>query len=486
MAFMELRHPKRAHLCASLLLVLAACNEPKPEPEPEPVPTRPPNVHFIIDTSGSMKELPQVVNSDHSQFFDLTVEGCSNPRLDAFSASNGWVAGVRYQQPDRGTAQGSDTGFPNLFLDDKFYGYMYWEESNAPAPQWSSREEVCQSQVFDWQGSGATEYSRCLSCLNTKGYYKVPGAISRNTPPFNNLDFIFWGRFLNFNPPKYVTLRVALKRTFDALGEQELGGMRVSFSSFLATTPYSSMGERLNPSCDQSAADASAFQPFRARYIDTINALSFSTGTPLARSLLNAGYFFTSGDDVYRDAFGFGQSYGYPLAFRNDALDSPGRSVCWGCQTSAVIIVTDGEPNGDSLPAATLSQLRTLNGGPVYCPDSQPCGYGSLSSRDKGTNPDDVSDDNPNYLLDDVAKLLATQDLQRASPEVIGDFDTTGSQHLLTYAVGFGIDSNLLENAAGAGGGLYFTTSTGSELEQALRQILADVKSRAASCPVSP
>jgi type IV pilus assembly protein PilY1 len=484
---MELGHSKRGSLCAILVLVMAACTDPKPEPEPEPEPvaTRPPNVHFIIDTSGSMQELPQVLNSDHSQFFDITVNGCSNPRLDAFSASNGWVAGVSYLRPDRGTGQGSDTGFPNLFLDDKFYGYLHWQSSNAPAPQWSSREEACQSQVADWESTGATEYARCLSCLDTKGYYKVPGTLGRNTPPLANLNFIFWGRFLNFNPPKYVSLRVALKRIFDALGEQELGGMRVSFSSFITSTPSSVMGERLNPICEQSAADASTFQPFRARYIDAMNTLSFTTGTPLARSLLNAGYFFTSGDLVYRDVFGFRFGYSYPPGFRNDALDSPHRSVCWVCQTSAVIIVTDGEPNGDSLPAEVVSQLRRLNGGPVYCPDSRPCGYGSPASRDKGTNPDDVSDDNPQFLLDDVAKLLATQDLQWVPDEVPG-VDLSGSQHVLTYAVGYGIDSNLLKNAAEVGGGLYFTTSTANELEQALRQVLADVKSRAASCPVSP
>jgi type IV pilus assembly protein PilY1 len=465
---------------------MAACTDPKPEPEPGPAATRPPNVHFIIDTSGSMKELPQVQSGDHSQFFALTVNGCTNPRLDAYISRNGWFAGQPYPQPDRGTGQGSDTGFPNLFLDDKFYGYMFWDESNAPAPQWNSREEACQGQVADWQGTGATEYSHCLSCLATQGYYKVPGAVSRNTPPFANRDFIFWGRFLNFNPPKYVTLRAALKRIFNDLGESELGGARVSFSTFLNSAPFSSMGERLHPVCEQSAADPASFQPFRARYINAVNNLSFTTGTPLARALLNAGYFFTSGDDVYRDAFGFGQSYTYPQAFRNDALESPHRSVCWGCQTHAVVIVTDGEPNGDTLPAAVVSQLRALNGGPTYCPDSRPCGFGPPGSVDKGFDPDDVADDNPNFLLDDVAKLLATQDLQRASSEVVGDFDTTGSQHVLTYGIGFNIDSNLLRNAAEAGGGLYFTTSTSIELEQALRQVLLDVKSRAASCPASP
>ena len=448
--------------------------------------TRPPNVHFIIDVSGSMRELPQVQSSLHSEFFNFTVNGCDNPRLDAYSTRNGWVAGVAYPRPDRGTSRGSDNGFPNLFQDDKYYGYLYWADLNSPPPQWGSREEACQGQVPGWDSSGAAEYSRCLSCLDTKGYYKVPGTVGRDVPPVENLNFIFWGRFLNFNPPKYVSLRVALKRILDALGEPELGGMRVSFSNFITAAPSSEMGERLHPSCEQITSDAASFQSFRDRYINAVNQFSFSTGTPLARALLNAGYSFTSGDDVYRDVFGFGQSYSYPSGFRNAALTEPGRSVCWGCQTSAIIIVTDGEPSGDSLASGVVTQLRALNGGPTYCPDSRPCGFGSPASRDMGTNPDDVSDDNPNFMLDDVAKLLATQDLQRASPEVVGDFDTSGTQRVLTYGIGFGIDSNLLRNAAEAGGGLYFTTSTGSELEQALRQVLADVKTRAASCPASP
>src|SRR5690349_5180319 len=51
--------------------------------------TTPPNIHFLIDTSGSMRELPQVLGSKHSEFFSITVNGCENPRLDAFAVSRG-------------------------------------------------------------------------------------------------------------------------------------------------------------------------------------------------------------------------------------------------------------------------------------------------------------------------------------------------------------------------------------------------------------
>ncbi|HYO69520.1 MAG TPA: hypothetical protein VEU33_25920 [Archangium sp.] len=40
----------------------------------------PPNVHFLIDTSASMRELPQVQEGNHEAFF-AAGDGCSNPDL---------------------------------------------------------------------------------------------------------------------------------------------------------------------------------------------------------------------------------------------------------------------------------------------------------------------------------------------------------------------------------------------------------------------
>ena len=84
----------------------------------------------------------------------------------------------------------------------------------------------------------------------------------------------------------------------------------------------------------------------------------------------------------YRDVLGFGASYAYPSGFRNGALTSQGRSVCWGCQVSSVIIITDGEPSNDSFGSPTTSgtmasKMHAVNGGPVYCPDTLPCGPGA-------------------------------------------------------------------------------------------------------------
>ncbi|HEX8706203.1 MAG TPA: hypothetical protein VF815_45635 [Myxococcaceae bacterium] len=441
----------------------------------------PPNVHFLIDTSGSMRELPQVTASNHIQFFNQTTGGCFNAQLDAMQASRGWHPDTVYPVPDVGTDFGSDIGFPNLFQDSKFYGYMYWADLSNPPAQWNSKEEACQSQVPLWNSTRAADYTRCLSCLSLKGYYKLPEAEAVNSGDLTNPHFIFWGRFLNFNPPKYVTVRAVLKQVI-----KEWQGKRAGFSYFINSGVNTELGKRQNAACDQALADPYAFDVQRASYINSLNGLSFTTGTPLGRSLLNIGYYFTSGDDVYQTWFGFGSSYSYPTSFRNALLTSQSRSVCWGCQHSAAIIVTDGEPTSDSLPPAIVTQLRTINGGPVYCPDTEPCGPGSLALRDKGTNVTSYTDDNPNYMLDDVAKLLANQDLQMASPPVVGNFDTTGQQSLTVHTVGYGIQSNLLKNTAAVAGGLHFSTDNAAALKQALQSILANVQTRASTCAVYP
>jgi type IV pilus assembly protein PilY1 len=437
----------------------------------------PANIHFLLDTSSSMRELPQVVLSNHNEFF-LSTNGCNNPRLDAFQSYRGWDPSFVYPVPDMGTGIGSDVGFPNLFQDSSYYSYMSWADYSSPTPTWSTKEAACQSSVINWSTTNVAEYSQCLSCLSTKGYFKTSDASYDPGRPVNP-KFMFWGRFLNFNPPKYVSMRAAVKLVI-----KDLQRIRAGMSHFTSSTYYTALLKGQNPSCDQILYDPSSFDSNRASYINAVNGLRFTTGTPLARSLLNDGYYFTSARDVYETQFGFGTGYAYPNEFANAPLTYQSRSVCWGCQHNAVIIISDGDPTSDSLSPTVVTKLRALNGGPVYCPPTAPCGTGT--SSDMGNNPSDPLDDNPNYLLDDVAKVLSTQDLQTNSPPVVGSFDTTGVQNLKVHAVGYGYNSNLLRNTAAVGGGLYYSADDTVSLRQALQTILADVQTRAATCTLLP
>ncbi len=423
----------------------------------------PPNLHILIDTSVSMRELPQVVNSDHREFFASTLNGCANPRLDAYQASRGWNPANVYPVPDTGTGIGSDIGFPGLFQDSRFYGYMSWGDSTSPTPLASTKEQACQMRVPGWS-TNPTEYNRCLSCLSTKGYYKVPGATAVNSGDLSNSNFLLWGRFLNFNPPKHVAARAALKRVI-----ADVRAVRPGLSHFLSTAPSSRLLQKQSPTCDKTFPESGAFEPLRDSYIRSINALTFGTTAPLARSLLNIGYYFSSDNSVYSSAFGFGSAYSYPSEYSN-----PGGvvgSICFACQTNSIILLSDGEPSTDSLSSLIVQQLRGLNGGPVYCPDNAPCG-GVTSPRDWGTSLTSYTDDNPDYLLDDVAKLLSTRDLAYNFP---------GEQRLRIHTIGFGAPNNLLRNAALVGGGSYSVAQDGAELSAALLDRIRDVPAQPAT-----
>ncbi len=359
----------------------------------------PPNIHFLMDTSGSMKELPQIRGSDHDAFFkkgdtdptNAAHTGCNNTDLLSVQASRGWNKDTVYEVPDKGTGEGSDKGHFDLFRDDRYYAYMHWQDSNAPVPDWATKEAACQAQYSRWSTTDATRYNNCLTCLQTRGFFKKPGVndylVDSRQGKDTGENFIFWGRFLNFNPPKYVTAKVVLKQVIKDLRRVRAGVSQFTWDNekdLSKTQRGASMVRGQNPSCDQIIKDSSSFDSNRGSYINDINNWPFNTGTPLARSLLNVGYYFTSDDGVYRDVFGFGSGYSYPPGFRNGALTSQSRSVCWGCQVSSAIIITDGEPTGDAPSATVRAAIRARNGGPVYCPVamySSPLASASPASR---------------------------------------------------------------------------------------------------------
>ncbi|KFA87241.1 hypothetical protein [Archangium violaceum] len=409
----------------------------------------PPNVHFLIDTSASMRELPQVNEGNHEAFF-AAGDGCSNPDLLAMQAANGWNPTTAYPVPD--------ADHSGLFRDDRFYAYMFWEDLNAPASQWNTKEEVCAYQHPESADPTRALYDACLSCLETKGFYKRPGATgSRPGTDPRRYTYAFSGRLLNFNPPKYVTAKAVLKAIL-----RDMRQVRVGLSYFDAdnTVHGALMSMPQGPSCEQLGADPRAFETVRPSYLAAVDALRFKAATPLAESLLNLGQYFSSSNAVYTDVFGFDSSF-LKSGFQNASLSRPERSWCWGCQATSIVIVTDGEPSADEhVPASTI---EALNGGAVECPASEPC-------------PEDAQ-----HKLDDVAKLLATKDLQSSGPAVVGDFDTGGRQSLTIHAIGFGINANVLKNAARVGGGLYYQANDGAGLKQALEDIIANVNRRSTS-----
>ncbi|HYX90501.1 MAG TPA: pilus assembly protein PilY, partial [Myxococcaceae bacterium] len=463
----------------------------------------PPNIHFLIDTSVAMTELPQVQSSDHVSFFnsepaDALWTGCTNSYLVAEESARGWNAANSYPPIDTGTGYGSDTGFPNQFIEKdstgnpRFYSYMSWGDSTSPPVVQSGSPlrdittvtAMCQKLHPLWFLLEATQYTLCQKCLNQRGFYKKPGVtLTSNTDTTKFPNFVFTGKFLNFNPPKYVTMRWVLKNVIKDLSRVRAGYSYLKDDTSGVTWPE--LGRAQNPSCGQIATDTSSFDSNRSSYISDINSLRFTASKALiARALFNVGQYFSSTDGVYTGTYGFNSTWlcdgpsssgGCKGDFRNGSLGSQSRSWCWGCQKSSVIIITGSVPKDDgNLPR---SQLSTLNGGTVKCPDYNGDGVGDCAAAEAAGRDD---------LLDDVAKFLNTKDLQYNNPAIVPltdpPFDTSGRQSMDVYGVSFDADSNLLRSATEKwGGGLYFSAQSSATLKDALTEAIANIEARATS-----
>ncbi len=440
----------------------------------------PPNIHFILDNSGSMQDLPQAGKVGTSTFFnsDPSANGCSNTYLLAYQTAKSWNAGTEtgaataYPFPDQGTGLGSDSGpYSDLFASAKIYKYDSWGYSFSPTATHVSKTAACQSIWPSYASSQATQYNDCLSCLNTRGFYKKPG-VSFASNGSNNQYFLFTGNMLNFNPPKLVSARAVMKRIV-----KNLRRVRMGMSAFSGADGGDLLRSQ-NPPCNLSLSEGSNFDSNRANLVNNINGLTFTNSTPLAETLFNVGQYFSSSDAVYTNAttasvpgFGFASSY-LKNSYKNGSLNGQQRSVCWGCQVNAVIIITDGQPTeDDNLPRA---QIKTQNGGSnVICPDYDLNGTGDCAAAEAA-----ASDD----MLDDVAQLLATKDLQRtANPVVSSSFNTAGNQVLNTYAIGFAVDAPILRHATEVGSGEYFEAQDQSELEAQVLATIARIQTRATS-----
>lgn len=455
----------------------------------------PPNIHFILDTSGSMIEPPLVTASDYVSFFSAG-SGCSNTLVNAFEASNGWDPTHLYPPPDPGTGYGSDHlgdwnamfGPYNAALpasaDTQVWKMMTWKDElykGTKSPAFATYLTACQS-LHD-AVTDPTRFNACVACLGSAGYWFDPTYTfpsNKNGDPFGwagsstvSAHYLMTSNLLRFMPPKYVTATATLKQVIT-----NLSNIRAGITIYNGGNGGSLLQQQ-NPPCNLALAGASNAD--RSSYVNEINGLSFSSSTPLAETLLNVGQYFSfdnkSGKSTpYDTKFGFGSgswgsggsSDGY---IKNGSSDqdftdkvsghNQNRSVCWGCQTSAVVIITDGEPTSDGhIP---IDAIKTLNGGEVTCPTAAPCEIETTA--------------HDNSYLDDVAKFLYTHDLQYASPNpIVGDLNTAGTQSVATYGVALGLHTNLLQNAATVGGGFYAEAHDTATLQSALASIISAVK----------
>ena len=322
----------------------------------------------------------------------------------------------------------------------------------------------------------------------------------------------FSGNFLNFHPPKFLALRKVMKDVLMDTRRVRLG--LVTFAGSSGGT----LQKSLNPSCNLVYPPSpSSFDSNRSSVLGALRAVNFNNSTPLAEALLNVGEMYRTGSLPW-----FSSTY-RKTAFENATGTGNQASVCFNCQKSSVIVITDGLSNNDdaipgsdfapvpmtlavSKAAGSYSGMAGYNIKDITATDCPLCNTdaeapdvmpdGNPLSNCGGINPKKGacggSGAVPNYLPK-VAWYLHHVDA-RLNSEVGADGGAmSGTQGLDIYTIGYGLGSNaqqILEHAAyrdpitrdrDVGGGLFKSANNVAELKQAIMSVYEDVNQRATS-----
>ena len=182
-----------------------------------------------------------------------------------------------------------------------------------------------------------------------------------------------------------------------------------------------------------------------------INAIVAETWTPLAETLYEAGLYYKGAASYFNP----GTTYISPIQY--------------ACQRNYIVLITDGDSTRDQ-----SSILRT-----------------AIGDRDNdGREPGGANEvhyivDGEDMLgtdyLDDVTKYLYETDLRS---------DLTGQQNIITYTIGFTVQSQhgLLDRAAAYGHGRYYYTENAQQLANAFQNIVGEIMETTSSfvAPIVP
>ncbi len=312
----------------------------------------------------------------------------------------------------------------------------------------------------------------------------------------------FSGNFLNFNPPKFVVARKVLKDVLQAVRRVRLG------LTIFDSPDGGSLLEGLNPACNQ-VSSPSSFDSNRGAILNAVNnknLVGFSGGTPLAETLLDVGNYYLANGQTWFDSTyqhtGFQEKSGQNV-----------KSICFSCQSSAVLLITDGLATYDGeIPGAgfatsamTLSVANaagSVAGMAGYnitgisaadCPICETAAEaadttvaaGSCIGQQTSGACDDAENPIPSYLPK-VAWYLKNMDFRPNGEATTDGMLMTKKQSVATYTIGLGTRGNaslILDHTAQAGGGLY-NGGTGkdvndaSTLRDAIMKVLEDVNTR--------
>lgn len=344
--------------------------------------------------------------------------------------------------------------------------------------------EFCATQGTTPQGL-RSRAEICQSCLEKKGWY-YDGVILEDTNGDRFPSIWYTGNYLNFFPPKFLVARKTVK---DVIAKRSR--IRMALATFDYPNGWT-LQRDFNPSCQMEFNTTSNFDSNRAAFVTAVNAVtSFQSGTPLAMSLFDVGRYYHSPGLPW-----FGSSWEKNNSSYESSSNDNQYSICYLCQTSSVVVLTDGEPSpgsgltpndGDRLPSGGTTLADTTSG--KYA-GAASTGIKDITSTDC---PQCANFSGENAWKDSLAKVawyMHNMDL-RDNAESTWDCKKNGGKQVLdTYTVGFATSQlpdakTILHAAAEAGGGKFVPAENPQTLAEGLTYILEKINERATSFSVA-
>ena len=346
-------------------------------------------------------------------------------------------------------------------------------------------------------GNGAwsmTEQQRCQMCLDEAGYYIAPGAGTTEASGGASPNILFKGNWLDFNPPKFI---IARKSLTDFIQNQTGSAtpVRIGVVSYDPYNGYSTdipvpdtngfngrndsgnfVSNGMIPDCDVTSWSGATAQSQQSTLLSNVRAISWGSltagiGTPLAETLFHVGQFFGGDNAFYTSLFGsqWLKTTGGAMNSGFTAPTGANKPNCVTCQVNAIVLITDGDPQGDNnlpdpatcAPGDTGMSCR-LRHDYIEC-------TGGNAAAPAGCGTDQIN--GSNNLLDDVTNFLAVNDLSTTQ---------VGVQNVITFVIGIGLQVPLLDNAARYGkSSRAVRADNAQDLQQSILNAVVNIIARA-------
>ncbi len=417
---------------------------------PNPASQPKPNVMFILDTSGSMKD-PQTTTKpyDHTRTYTGTCQTDAMYWTDidlipsCAPTNTQWVKKSSYHC-DFATRQIQGIGsFTNTMV--QFLGDDGVDETDPddgtwtyPAPGYSESPVECAADS-SLHGDGTTGevYAQAGTGIDDPWISDGDFEVSWGSAPLN-LSYTFYdGNYLNYkqNPETETQQRTQIMKTVTTTVLNSVNNMNVGVMRFNDTQGGTVV---------QGITD---LDTNRTAIVNKINALPADGYTPLSETLYESALYWLGDDVDFGDA-----AITDTAAFAATAgVNGYTQPTLGSCAKNYNVLISDGKPTEDDdglTKGPSLKDFNTLLGR-SNCVDS---GQGAC--------------------LNDVAEYLSKVDI---------DPNTTGTQAVTTHTIGFTQDLPILKDAAVASGGDYFRADDIEQLTVALLRIVGEINDRTLS-----